>query len=48
VRNVGSLDFSPGAPVKKLNLVGNYNLAGDVSNEFVEAEPFIFAGPSSN
>jgi choloylglycine hydrolase len=41
-----SLDFKPGAPVKKLELVGNYDLAGDVSDKFVAAEPFTFIGPA--
>ena len=40
-----NLDFKPGAPTRKLNLVGNYDLAGDVSGNFVAAEPFAFAGP---
>ena len=39
------LDFSPNAPVKKLNLVGNYDLVGDVSKNFIEAKPFVFTGP---
>ena len=39
------LDFSPDAPVKKLSLSGNYDLPGDVSNNFVVAVPFAFAGP---
>jgi penicillin V acylase-like amidase (Ntn superfamily) len=41
------LNFNPGAPVKKLSLVGNYNLAGDVTNQFVEAKPFVFTGPTA-
>lgn len=39
-----NFDFSPGAPVKRLKLAGNYDLAGDVSKNFVAAEPFAFTG----
>ena len=41
-----NLDFESGSPVKKLELAGNYDLAGDVSSEFVPAEPFVFIGPA--
>ena len=40
-----NLDFESGSPVKKLELAGNYELAGDVSSEFIRAEPFAFIGP---
>lgn len=39
------LNFKSGAPVKKLKLVGNYDLAGDVSDQFKTAKPFTFLGP---
>lgn len=42
---LNSLDFGPKMPVKKLNLVGNYDLSGDVSDQFKAAKPFIFLGP---
>jgi len=42
------LDFKQGAAVKKLHLVGNYEMTGDVSGEFVESKPFIFTGPDSH
>ncbi|NEO99892.1 MAG: linear amide C-N hydrolase [Symploca sp. SIO2E9] len=42
-----NLDFGKGAPVKKLNLVGNYDFVGEVSGEFVESPPFDFTGPCS-
>lgn len=41
---LGELDFKTDAPVKKLNLAGNYNLTGNVGDKFVEAKPFIFSG----
>lgn len=44
--NLNELDFSIGAPVQKLTLAGNYELAGDVSDKFETTEPFIFAGPA--
>jgi hypothetical protein len=28
-----------------MNLAGNYDVAGNVSNNFVVAEPFAFSGP---
>lgn len=42
------LDFEAGAAVKKLALVGNFDLVGDVSGKFVESKPFTFAGPTSD
>jgi choloylglycine hydrolase len=38
------LDLSAGAPVKKLTLIDNYDLVGDVSAVFQPAKPFAFAG----
>lgn len=40
-------DLQPGAPVQKLNLVNNFELAGDVSNRFTASRPFDFVGPVS-
>ncbi|MFC1461362.1 linear amide C-N hydrolase [Verrucomicrobiota bacterium] len=42
------LDFKQGAAVKKLDLVGNYDLTGDVSGKFTASKPFIFIGPDSH
>lgn len=39
------LNFKSGSPVQKLKLVGNYDLAGDVSDQFKTAKPFKFLGP---
>lgn len=39
------LKFASGSPVMKLSLVGNYNLVGDVSDQFEKAKPFAFMGP---
>jgi choloylglycine hydrolase len=39
------LDFGKGKPVKKLKLVENFDLGGDVSGQFVKAKPFKFLGP---
>ena len=41
---LAGLNFKIGAPVKKLNLVENYDLTGNVGDKFVEAKPFTFAG----
>ncbi len=41
---LGELDFKPGALVNKLDLVGNYDLVGNVGNKFEPAKPFVFAG----
>jgi choloylglycine hydrolase len=38
------LNFAPGVPVKKLTLVDNYDLAGEVSGAFEPARPFAFTG----
>jgi choloylglycine hydrolase len=38
------IDFSPAAGVRKLQLDGNPDLAGDVTNLFKPAEPFEFIG----
>lgn len=45
--DLNKLDFAKGAKVMKLMLVGNYDLAGDVSGEFVPSEAFQFAGPEN-
>lgn len=39
------LDFSQGAPVKKIDLVNDPDHVGDVSAEFKDAEPFEWAKP---
>lgn len=39
---LAELDFSAGAPVKKLTLAGGKVYAGNAAREFVAAEPFIF------
>jgi hypothetical protein len=33
------------SPVKKLTVVGNFDLMGEVSGQFVKAEMFTFLGP---
>ncbi|NEO71461.1 MAG: linear amide C-N hydrolase [Moorea sp. SIO3H5] len=38
-------DLKEGAPVKKLELSGNYDLVGNVTGDFIEAEAFKFTGP---
>lgn len=43
---LNKLDFNTGMPVKKLDLIGNYEIAGDVSDQFKIAEPFTFIGPN--
>lgn len=40
--NLKDIDFSVGAPVKKLDLVGGKTYAGNTANEFVKTEPFKF------
>jgi penicillin V acylase-like amidase (Ntn superfamily) len=40
------LDFSKGAPVKKIDLVNVPDRVGDVSSEFRSAEPFQWAKPT--
>ena len=39
------LDFAEGQPVKKLTVVNNLSLAGDVSDKFQQTEMFKFLGP---
>ncbi len=41
-----SLDFTEGAPVKKLDLIKNPDRVGDCSKEFEPAEPFVIPPPS--
>ena len=43
---LGELDFSEGAPVKKLEIAGGRIYAGNAAGEFVEAEPFTVLGAS--
>ena len=43
---LGELDFSEGAPVKKLEIAGGRIYAGNAAGEFVEAEPFAVLGAS--
>ncbi|WP_083305436.1 linear amide C-N hydrolase [Moorena producens] len=38
-------DLKQGPPVKKLELSGNYDLVGNVTGDFIEAEEFKFTGP---
>ncbi|MGV3765305.1 MAG: linear amide C-N hydrolase [Chitinophagaceae bacterium] len=38
------IDFSPGAPIKKLELDKDQVYAGECSGKFVEAKPFTFQG----
>lgn len=42
--DLSSIDFQAGKPVQKLELVGNYNLSGNVNAHLKNAEPFAFAG----
>jgi len=42
--NFPSVDFSEGAPVKKLDLVGGETYAGNTANKFVPTPPFRFIG----
>ncbi len=44
--NLAELDLSKGAPVQKLELVGNFELTGNVSGAFQPAEPFRLTGPN--
>ena len=39
---IGEMNFKPGAPVKKLTLVGGKTYSGDAANEFKDSEPFKF------
>jgi choloylglycine hydrolase len=43
--DVKKLDFDAGRPVRKLAVVDNFDLSGDVSGKFQEAEPFHFLKP---
>jgi len=40
------MDFSEGAPVKRLDLSNNQTYAGNAAGQFRKAEPFIFKGMS--
>ena len=42
---LNKLDFKSGAPVKRLKLEGNYDLSGDISDQFKLTKPFKFFGP---
>lgn len=42
--NFKNVDFSEGAPVKKLDLLTGKTFAGDVASQFVDSEPFKFLG----
>jgi hypothetical protein len=39
------LTFDAGGPVRKLTVVDNFDLAGEVSGKCVPAEPFRFLPP---
>ncbi len=39
---LADLDFSPGAPVKKLTLAGGQSYSGNAAAKFVESAPFTF------
>ena len=39
------LDFSQGAPVKKIDLVNEQDHVGNISAEFKDTEPFEWAKP---
>lgn len=41
------LDFSKEASVRVVKTAGNYNLAGDVTDKFEKAKPFVFIGPDN-
>ena len=43
--DVKKIDFGPEQPVRKLTVVDNYDLFGEVSGEAEEAEMFEFIGP---
>ncbi|MDX1962373.1 MAG: linear amide C-N hydrolase [Pirellulales bacterium] len=43
--SLGKLDFSAGQPVRKLTVVDNYDLQGEVSGQFVPAPMFEFLCP---
>ena len=44
---LGDVDLKPGAPVKKLELVGGKTYSGNAADKFVEAKIFNFAGLDS-
>ena len=41
-QDMKDVDFSEGAPVRMLDLVGGRTYAGNTASLFVEAEPFEF------
>lgn len=43
--NTRKIDFSPDQPVKKLTVVDNFSLTGEVSNQFQPTKMFTFLGP---
>ena len=43
--DINKLDFAAGQPVRKITVVDNYDLMGEVSGEFQEAEMFEFLRP---
>lgn len=45
--NLNDIDLSEGARAQKIDMVGNFNLSGNVSAEFLPAEPFEFTGPEN-
>ncbi|TVQ43401.1 MAG: linear amide C-N hydrolase [Saprospirales bacterium] len=42
--DLNKVDFSEGAPVKKLDLSNHQTYSGEVSGEFEESEPMVFLG----
>jgi choloylglycine hydrolase len=42
------LDFTVGAPIKKIDLVNGTDRVGNVSSEFESTEPFEWAKPMTN
>jgi choloylglycine hydrolase len=41
------LNFTKGADVLKVVLQNNYKLVGNIKNDLVKAQPFVFAGPKN-
>jgi len=41
------VDFGEGISARALKTADNYNLAGDVTDQFEESKPFVFIGPDS-
>ena len=41
------VDFGEGISARVLKTADNYNLAGDVTDQFKESKPFVFIGPDS-